>query len=119
MVRRMNAHLPRTLLSATLIAAATAATMAPFAEAATAGQTVKVTATRAYVDNRAPGRSVSGTIFKGNSFKIDRTARVTSGTSKGRWYHGTATITGQHAKDSHGHIHPFKVTGWVKASAFA
>jgi hypothetical protein len=115
----MNTHLPRSLLSAAVIAAAAGAVVAPAAGAATAGQTVKVSAKYAYVDNKAPGRVVSGTIFRGNRFKIDRTKQVTHGTAKGLWYHGTATVTGEHAKDAHGKIKPFKITGWVKAAAFS
>jgi hypothetical protein len=115
----MNNHLSRTLASAATIAALAGAALAPAANAAYAGQTVKVTADHAYVDNKAPGRVVSGTIFKGNKFKIDRTARVKKGSAKGLWYHGTATITGEHARGNDGKIHPFKITGWVKASAFA
>jgi hypothetical protein len=103
-----------------LVVAVLGASMsAPVAGAATVGQTVKVTAKRAYVDNKAPGRVFSGTIFKGNKFKIDRIARVTHGTAKGVWYHGTATVTGEHARNSKGAIRPFKITGWVKAAAFA
>jgi hypothetical protein len=108
----------RTLASAAAIAALGGAALAP-ASAATAGQTVKVTAKYAYVDNKAPGRVFSGTIFRGNRFKIDRTARVARGTAKGLWYHGTATVTGEHARDAHGKIRPFKITGWVKAAAFS
>ena len=118
-VHRMNSTLNRTLASTATIAAIAGAAIAPAAHAASAGQTVKVTAAHAYVDNKAPGRAVSGTIFKGNRFVIDRTARVKKGTAKGLWYHGTATITGEHAKDSKGVIHPFKLTGWVKAAAFS
>lgn len=115
----MNAYLPRTLAAGATIAALVGAVVAPAAGAATAGQTVKVTAKSAYVDNKAPGRFVSGTIFRGNRFKIRRIARVTHGSAKGLWYLGTATVTGEHAKDSKGEIRPFKITGWVKASAFA
>ena len=58
--------------------------LAPVATAASAGHTVKVTAKSAYVDDKAPGRVFSGTIFKGNKFKIDRVARVRTGTAKAR-----------------------------------
>jgi hypothetical protein len=116
----MNTHfLSRTVASAAVIAAIGGAALAPAASAAIAGQTVKVTAKYAYVDNKAPGRVFIGTIFRGNRFKIDRTARVTHGTAKGLWYHGTATVTGEHARDAHGKIKPFKITGWVKAAAFS
>jgi hypothetical protein len=116
----MNTHFfSRTFASAAAVTALGSVMLAPVAGAATAGQTVKVTAKYAYVDNKAPGRVVSGTIFRGNRFKIDRAARVTHGTAKGLWYHGTATVTGEHAKDGHGKIKPFKITGWVKASAFS
>jgi hypothetical protein len=112
-------HIRRTVTSVVAIAALAGAVAAPSASAASAGQTVTVTAKHAYVDNKAPGRAVSGTIFKGNRFKIDRVARVTHGTAKGLWYRGTATVTGEHAKTAKGEIRPFKITGWVKASAFA
>jgi hypothetical protein len=115
----MRHRLHRILLSAAAVAVLGGGTLAPVAGAATVGQTVKVTAKRAYVDNKAPGRVFSGTIFKGNKFKIDRIARVTHGTAKGLWYHGTATVTGEHAKNSKGEIRPFRITGWVKAAAFA
>jgi hypothetical protein len=115
----MTTYLPRSFAAAAAVAALASAALAPAAGAATAGQTVKVTATRAYVDNKAPGRVVSGTIFKGNRFKIQRVARVTHGSAKGLWYLGTATVTGEHAKNSKGEIKPFKITGWVKASAFS
>lgn len=115
----MNAYLSRSFAAGAAIAALAGAVVAPAAGAATVGQTVKVTAERAYVDNKAPGRVVSGTIFRGNRFKIHRIARVTRGSAKGLWYRGTATVTGEHAKNSKGEIRPFKITGWVKASAFA
>lgn len=120
-------RLRTTLLSATAVAAVAGAALAPVASAAghtspqatgRAGDTVKVTAKSAYVDNKAPGRVFSGTVFKGNSFKIDRVARVKTGTAKGLWYHGTATITGEHARNSKGEIKPIKITGWVRAAAF-
>jgi hypothetical protein len=115
----MNSHLHRTLLSAAAAAALAAVAVAPAAGAATAGHTVTVKAKTAYVDNKGPGRYFIGTIFKGNRFRIDRTARVTHGTAKGLWYHGIATVTGEHAKNAHGEIKPFKITGWVKATAFS
>jgi hypothetical protein len=119
MMVHMRHHLHRILISAAAVAVPGGGTLAPVASAATVGQTVKVTAKRAYVDNKAPGRVFSGTIFKGNRFTIDRIARVTHGTAKGLWYHGTATVTGEHARNSKGEITPFKITGWVKAAAFA
>jgi hypothetical protein len=88
------------------------------ATTAKAGQTVKVTVARAKVD-KAPGRGFIGTIFKGNRFKIDRIKRVTHGPAKGRWFHGTATVTGTHARGADGKIRPFKLTGWVRATAFS
>lgn len=112
-------NLRSTLISGAAVLAVSAATLAPGAGAATAGQTITVHDARAYVDNKAPGRVVSGTIFKGNRFKVIRTARVRSGSAKGLWYHGTATVTGEHARNSKGEIHPFKITGWVKATAFS
>jgi hypothetical protein len=118
-VMLMNSHLHRTILSAAATAALAAVAAAPAAGAATAAHTVTVTAKRAYVDNKGPGRYFIGTIFKGNRFRIDRAARVTHGSAKGLWYHGTATVTGDHAKDVHGRSEPFKITGWVKATAFS
>jgi len=115
----MRHHLHRILLSVAAVAVLAGGTLAPAASAANVGQTVTVTAKQAYVDNKAPGRVFSGTIFKGNKFKIDRIARVTHGSAKGLWYRGTATVTGEHAKNSKGVIKPFKITGWVKATAFA
>jgi hypothetical protein len=85
---------------------------------AKAGQTVKVTIARAKVD-KAPGRAFIGTIFKGNRFRIDRVKRVTHGPAKGRWLHGTATVTGKHARGADGRIRPLQITGWVRATAFA
>ena len=115
----MRHHLNRILLPVAAIAVLAGGALASTASAASVGQTVKVTAKKAYVDNKAPGRIASGTIFKGNRFKIDRIARVTHGTAKGLWYRGTATVTGEHAKNSEGVVKPFEITGWVKASAFA
>ena len=109
----------RILLSATAVAVLAGSMAAPAANAASIGQTVKVTVNHAYVDNKGPGRIMIGTIFQGNRFKIDRVARVTHGSAKGLWYRGTATITGAHAKNAKGEIKPFKLTGWVKAWAFA
>ena len=51
-----------------------------------------------------------GTIFKGNHFHVDRSARVKSGSAKGLWHHGTRIATGSKGT--------YKTTGWVKASAF-
>jgi hypothetical protein len=112
-------HPTRSLASIATIAALAGAALAPAANAASAGQTVKVTADHAYVDNKAPGRIMIGTIFKGNKFVIKRTARVKTGAVKGLWYFGTATITGDHARTKDGVVHPFHLTGWVKASKFA
>jgi hypothetical protein len=114
-----NPHVRSTIASVVTIAALAGAVAAPAANAAGAGQTLKVTADHAYVDNKAPGRIMVGTIFKGNRFKIDRVARVTHGSAKGVWYHGTGTVTGEHAKTAKGEIKPLKITGWVKARAFA
>jgi hypothetical protein len=114
-----NTHLSRIIASSAVVAAIASASFAPAANAASAGQTVKVTAKSAYVDNHAPGRFFIDTIFKGESFKIARVVRVTHGGAKGLWYYGTASVTGNHAKDSKGVITPFKVTGWVKAWAFS
>ena len=45
----------------------------------------------AYIDAPAPGRVFTGTIFKGEQFRVDRSARVASGPAKGLWRHGTRT----------------------------
>ena len=111
-------HPTRTLASLATIASLAVAALAPAANAASAGQTVKVTADHAYVDSKRPGFIIIGTVFKGDKFKIDRTARVKTGAAKGLWYHGTATITGEHAKDRNGVVHTFHLTGWVKAWQF-
>ncbi|MEA2150865.1 MAG: hypothetical protein QOD69_2695 [Solirubrobacteraceae bacterium] len=79
--------------------------------AAKPGQTIRVTAARAKVD-RDPGRKVVGTLRRGNRFHVDRTHRVKRGTARGLWYHGTATVAGARAR-------PLKVSGWVRATAFA
>ncbi|HZO35458.1 MAG TPA: hypothetical protein VFB41_01135 [Solirubrobacteraceae bacterium] len=115
----MRHHLHTFLLTTGTAAVVAGGALAPVATAASADQTVRVTAKSAYVDNKAPGRIFSGTIFKGNAFEIDRVARVKTGSAKGLWYHGTATITGDHAKNSKGEIKPFTITGWVKAGAFS
>ena len=99
-------------------AALAGAALAPAANAASAGQTVKVTADRAYVDSKRPGFIIIGSLSKGDKFKIDRVASVKTGSAKGLWYHGTATITGDHAKDRNGVVHTFHLTGWVKAWQF-
>jgi hypothetical protein len=107
------------LLSGTAVVVLAGATIAPAANAASVGQTVKVTAKHAYVDNKAPGRTFIGTLFKGDRFTIDRVARVAHGDAKGLWYRGTGTVTGAHAKNAKGEVKPFKIKGWVKAAAFA
>jgi hypothetical protein len=112
----MNANVVRAGLTTTAILAVSAGALAPFAQAARPGQTVKVRAKQAYVDNRAPGRVFSGTVFRGDPFKIIRTARVTHGSAKGLWYYGTARVSGA---NSHGAITSFKLTGWVNAVAFS
>jgi hypothetical protein len=83
----------------------------PPAAAAKPGQTIRVTAARAKVD-RDPGRRLVGTLRRGSRFHVDRTHRVRRGSARGLWYHGTATVTGARAQ-------PPRVSGWVRASAFA
>ncbi len=87
------------------------AAAAPPKAAVKPGQTVRVTAARAKVDAE-PGRRLVGTLPRGARLRVDRTHRVRRGPAKGLWYHGTATVTGVRAR-------PGKVTGWVRASAFA
>lgn len=108
----MNSSLRRIIASASATAIVAGAVLAPAAGAASAGQTVKLTAKKAYIDNKRPGCCFSGTVFKGDHFKIDRVARVTHGSAKGVWYHGVATVdSGKHDA--------FKIKGWMKASAFS
>lgn len=92
-----------------------ASTSPPPAAAPTAdampGQTIGVTIARAKVC-RTPGRGVIRSILLGTRFRVDRVYRVAHGRSRGLWLHGTATFTGASGR-------PVKVSGWVKASAFA
>jgi hypothetical protein len=112
----VNTNGVRAVLGITAILAVPAGALAPLAQAAGPGQTVTVRAKRAYVDTRAPGRVFSGTVLRGDRFKITRRARVTHGSAKGLWYYGTATVTGTNA---HGRITSAKLTGWVNAVAFS
>lgn len=66
----------------------------------------------AYIDAPAPGRVFTGTIFKGEQFRVDRSARVASGPAKGLWRHGTRTARDDKTGRS------YRTTGWVRASAF-
>jgi hypothetical protein len=110
----MTLNLRRTALATTAIAALAGSTLAPLASAdaapATHTKTLTVCAKSAYIDAPAPGKVFVGTIFKGNHFHVDRSARVKSGSAKGLWYHGTRIATGSKGT--------YKTTGWVKASAF-
>jgi hypothetical protein len=63
-------------------------------------------------DAPAPGKIFVGTIFKGEHFHVDRTARVKSGSAKGVWHHGKRIAT--NSKNGKTYV----VTGWVPASAF-
>jgi hypothetical protein len=75
------------------------------------GQVIRVTKAVARV-RREPGKILVGSLARGDRFRVDRTHRVQRGPAKGLWYHGTGTATGTRAR-------PLKLTGWVKASAFA
>jgi hypothetical protein len=66
----------------------------------------------AYIDAPAPGRVFVGTIFKGEQFRVDRSARIASGPAKGLWRHGTRTARDTTTARS------YRATGWVRASAF-
>jgi hypothetical protein len=110
----MNLNLRRTALATTAIAALAGSALAPLASAdaapATHTKTLTLCAKSAYIDAPAPGKIFIGTIFKGNHFHVDRSARVKSGSAKGLWYHGTRIATTKKGT--------YKTTGWVKASAF-
>jgi len=104
----------RTALAAAAAAALAGSTLAPLASAdaapATHTRTLTVCVKSAYIDAPAPGKLFVRTIFKGNHFHVDRSARVKSGSAKGLWHHGTRIATGSKGT--------YKTTGWVKASAF-
>jgi hypothetical protein len=110
----MTLKLSRTVLATTAVAALAGSTLAPLAsaDAAPAKHTKALTVCTkfAYIDAPAPGKLFVGTIFKGNHFHVDRSARVKTGSAKGRWYHGTRYAVGSKG--------PYKTTGWVKAAAF-
>jgi hypothetical protein len=110
----MNLKLRRTALATTAVAALAGSALAPLASAdaapATHAKTLTLCAKSAYIDAPAPGKIFIGTIFKGNHFQVDRSARVKSGSAKGLWYHGTRIATTKKGT--------YKTTGWVKASAF-
>jgi hypothetical protein len=109
----MTAKLNRAVLAATTIAALAGSTIAPLASADAAPakhtRTLTVCVKSAYIDAPAPGKLFVGTIFKGNHFHVDRSARVKTGSAKGLWYHGTRIATGSKGT--------YKTVGWVKASA--
>ncbi len=98
------------LLVASLLA--TAATPASAAPPPPEVRTFTLCAPFAYIDAPAPGRVFVGTIFKGEQFRVDRSARVASGPAKGLWRHGTRTA--RDAKSGRA----YRTTGWVRASAF-
>ena len=110
----MTAKLNRAVLAATTVAALAGASITPLASAVAAAakhtRTLTVCMRSAYIDAPAPGKIFVGTIFKGNHFHVDRSARVKTGSAKGVWYHGTRIATGSKGT--------YKTTGWVKASAF-
>jgi hypothetical protein len=110
----MRLNLRRTALATTAVAALAGSAIAPLASADAAPakhtKTLTVCVKSAYIDAPAPGKLFIGTIFKGNHFHVDRSARVKSGNGKGLWYHGSRIATGKKGT--------YKTTGWVKASAF-
>jgi hypothetical protein len=111
----MTSSIKRTVLAGTAIAALAGSALAPLASADAAApakhtRTLTVCVKSAYIDAPAPGKLFVGTIFKGNHFHVDRSARVKSGSAKGLWHHGTRIATGSKGT--------YKTTGWVKASAF-
>jgi hypothetical protein len=105
----MTSKLAHALLSVGAVAAIAAPASANAAPAKHT-RTLTVCAKSAYIDAPAPGRIFIGTIFKGNHFHVDRSARVKSGSAKGLWHHGTRIATGSKGT--------YKTVGWVKASAF-
>jgi hypothetical protein len=111
----MTSSIKRTVLAGIAIAALAGSALAPLASADAAApakhtRTLTVCVKSAYIDAPAPGKLFVGTIFKGNHFHVDRSARVKSGSAKGLWHHGTRIATGSKGT--------YKTTGWVKASAF-
>jgi hypothetical protein len=111
----MTSSIKRTVLAGTAIAALAGSALAPLASADAAApakhtRTLTLCVKSAYIDAPAPGKLFVGTIFKGNHFHVDRSARVKSGSAKGLWYHGTRIATSSKGT--------YKTTGWVKASAF-
>jgi hypothetical protein len=110
----MTAKLNRAVLAATTVAALAGSTIAPLASADAApakhARTLTVCVKSAYIDAPAPGKIFIGTIFKGNHFHVDRSARVKTGSATGLWYHGTRIATSKRGT--------YKTVGWVKASAF-
>ena len=110
----MSLDLRRTALATTAVAALAGSAIAPLASAdaapATHTKTLTLCVKSAYIDAPAPGKIFIGTIFKGNHFHVDRSARVKSGSAKGLWHHGTRIATTKKGT--------YKTTGWVKASAF-
>ncbi|HEY7620579.1 MAG TPA: SH3-like domain-containing protein [Solirubrobacteraceae bacterium] len=111
----MSLNLRRTALATTAVAALAGSAIAPLASADAAPsakhtKTLTVCVKSAYIDAPAPGKLFIGTIFKGNHFHVDRSARVKHGSAKGLWYHGSRIATTKRGT--------YKTTGWVKASAF-
>jgi hypothetical protein len=112
----MTRKLRRIALAVTAVAALGATTIvsAPTADAAAAkhSKSLTVCVKSAYIDAPAPGTIFVGTIFNGEHFHVDRTARVKKGSAKGVWHHGRRIAT--NAKNGKTYV----VTGWVPASAF-
>src|SRR3954447_21880350 len=86
----MTLKLHRSALAATAVAALAGSALAPLASADAAHakhtRTLTVCVKSAYIDAPAPGKIFVGTIFKGNHFHVDRSARVKSGSAKGLWH---------------------------------
>jgi hypothetical protein len=111
----MTSSIKRTVLAGTAIAALAGSALAPMASADAAApakhsRTMTVCVKSAYIDAPAPGKIFTGTIFKGEHFHVDRSARVKSGSAKGLWHHGKRIATGKKGT--------YVVTGWVKDAAF-
>jgi hypothetical protein len=108
--------LHRIAFASAAVAALGASTIASTATADAApakhSRTMTVCVKSAYIDAPAPGKIFVGTIFKGEHFHVDRTARVKSGSAKGVWHHGKRIAT--NPKNGKTYV----VTGWVPASAF-
>ena len=109
----MTRKLHRIALATAAVAALGASTLTAAASADSApakhSRTLTVCVKSAYIDAPAPGKLFVGTIFKGEHFHVDRSARIKSGSAKGLWHHGKRIATGKKGT--------YAVTGWVKEAS--